>query len=296
VYHTPQSSLAVAAGRHTIHGQWPPRRIPPKQVVLSWLDQPVFVPMPSIALYGILSFMARMELSQMEIPDWLPRTRAEAAALGVHRLSAEHIAGFNENCRIRFHEASQDRNVGEPGWAMSSSVLAAGPTFEPHLPSYVLGALDGNWVGSYAVSFSAKHDLVLRSAHALLFSTILRIITAQCFSSEQHRSASRMYCADQSISHSGNISPARLHSPFPFHTTKTDSRTGGSLTNVGGKKAGYVWARQQDEKCRSLIEFIARTMLSSQISTARGLPSTRRTSPTAVQTATRGRKFRRQRR
>ncbi|EIN05278.1 hypothetical protein PUNSTDRAFT_137962 [Punctularia strigosozonata HHB-11173 SS5] len=137
-------------GRHTAHGAWPPTRLAPIHVAFVGLEGLVEVPMPSIALYAIPAYFARLAMTPMAIPSSLPRTRAEAIdrGYGPHGVTIEDIIAFNEHAGVRFPDAADFRS--ETGLMVAPSLSQLRPTNTPRLAPYILGSITGSWRGSYA--------------------------------------------------------------------------------------------------------------------------------------------------
>jgi hypothetical protein len=129
----------------------------PPPHVITYLGRPVCVRPPPLACAAILAFFARVERQKIEVPEFLPRTRAIANTMGIRGPTQEDVVEYRDVCRTRFPERHTTSSLNpsiSKVWEADRFRFVSDPTLScsPRAGAYTLGTLSGRWTGSVLVN------------------------------------------------------------------------------------------------------------------------------------------------
>lgn len=145
--------------------------VPPPPREMPYLGCQIYVQPPPLAYSAILSFFARVERRKIEIPEFIPRTRAEAAAMGIRGATQEDVIEYRDLCHTKLpgrDAGPSDDTIDSSGldlwWADRRRSVFRSTLLPrvPHTGAYLLGSLNGQWAGSVLVSFCLASCCVIR--------------------------------------------------------------------------------------------------------------------------------------
>jgi hypothetical protein len=132
---------------------------PPQDEEVQYLGHVFHVQPPPLACAAILVYFACLEKRPLTIPDFIPRNRADANALGWRGATQEDAIEYQSASRVRFPRVRHtDTPPSAPHllsiWQMDRQRFIKSSISLPHVPraaAYKLGSLTGRWAGSIAV-------------------------------------------------------------------------------------------------------------------------------------------------